>query len=237
MARVDRHRRSAIGEKERTLPLLPVADRLSGLEVCSRLLAALHLNVVADLLAFLEALQPGALDGADMDEDVLAAAIRLNETEALLGVEPFDRACSHSSCPSEWAPECAAATLPDLSDAGNAPMQVGYLVATVGMSQRCLTNDFERECLARYATVHITLNLKLLLSGARQHLVDVGRPRRSREQRPAIRCNCRPGTVSLKCLRPRRRTAPRPTDRQFICQPLHLAAIAGALPVDGRAHH
>jgi len=24
---------------------------------------------------------------------------------------------------------------------------------------------------------------------------------------------------------------------QFICQPLHLAAIAGALPVDGRAHH
>jgi hypothetical protein len=189
------------------MPLLPFADRLSGLEVCSRLLAALHLNVVADLLAFVEALQPGALDGADMDEDVLPAAIRLNETEALLGVEPFDRACSHSSCPSEWAPECAAATLPDLSDAGNAPKQVGHLVAecrllvaTVGMSQRCLTNDFERECLVRYATVHITLNLKLLSSGARQHLVDVGRPRRSREQRPAIRCNCRPGTCRPKML-------------------------------------
>jgi hypothetical protein len=66
-------------------------------------------------------LQAGALDGADVDEDVLPAAIRLDEAEALLGVEPLDGACSRCSCPSEWARERAFATLPDLSDAGNVP--------------------------------------------------------------------------------------------------------------------
>jgi hypothetical protein len=71
-----------------------------------------------------EALQSGALDGADMDEDVLPAAIRLNETEALLGVEPFDRACSHYCLPGEWAPECASATLPDLPHAGKGEQDV-----------------------------------------------------------------------------------------------------------------
>src|SRR4051812_2408958 len=46
-----------------------------------------------DLLAFLESPQVGALDGADMDENVLAAILRLNEAEALLAVEEFN--CSY----------------------------------------------------------------------------------------------------------------------------------------------
>jgi hypothetical protein len=33
-----------------------------------------------------------ALDRAYVDENILAAAVRLNEAETLLGVEPFDRA-------------------------------------------------------------------------------------------------------------------------------------------------
>jgi hypothetical protein len=50
---------------------------------------------VADLLAFVQRADPGALDGADMDEDVLAAVIGLNEAEAFLTVEPLDLAAGH----------------------------------------------------------------------------------------------------------------------------------------------
>ena len=39
----------------------------------------------------------GALDSADVDEDVLAAVVGLNETEALLGVEPLNSASRHST--------------------------------------------------------------------------------------------------------------------------------------------
>jgi len=36
-----------------------------------------------DLLAFMEPGEPGALDGADMDEGILAATVQVNEAEAL----------------------------------------------------------------------------------------------------------------------------------------------------------
>lgn len=58
------------------------------LQVDGRFLAALCLNLVADLLAFVEAIETSALDGANMDEHVLAAAIGLNETETFGGVAP-----------------------------------------------------------------------------------------------------------------------------------------------------
>jgi hypothetical protein len=57
----------------------------SGLEVRGCLFAAFRLNVVADLLAVLEAVQSSALDSADMDEHVLAAAVGLNEAEFFFG--------------------------------------------------------------------------------------------------------------------------------------------------------
>ena len=46
-------------------------------------------GIEADLLAFIEATKSGALDGADMDEDVPIASVRLNEAEAFLAVKPF----------------------------------------------------------------------------------------------------------------------------------------------------
>src|SRR5579871_4727142 len=49
----------------------------------------------ADLLPFLEVADAGALESADMDENVLAAIIRLNEAETLLSVEPFNGARAH----------------------------------------------------------------------------------------------------------------------------------------------
>src|SRR5262249_10194148 len=58
-----------------------------------------------DLLAFVQRAETGALDGADMDEGVLAAVIRLNESEAFGGVEPLNGTCSHrkSSCNLRYA--------------------------------------------------------------------------------------------------------------------------------------
>src|SRR5262245_39482761 len=65
------------------------------LEMAGARLAALGDQIIADLLRFVERRQTSALDGADMDEHVLRAIIRLDEAEALLGIEPFDFACRH----------------------------------------------------------------------------------------------------------------------------------------------
>src|ERR1044072_4875184 len=70
-------------------------------------------------MTLIEAVQPRPLDRADVDEDILPAAIRLNEAESLGGVEPLNRACSHYSCPSEWARERVAAPPPNLPGGAN----------------------------------------------------------------------------------------------------------------------
>ncbi len=57
--------------------------------------AAVLLDLVAHLLAFLQIAQAGALDGADMNENVRSAIIGLNEAKALLTVEPFHSSVSH----------------------------------------------------------------------------------------------------------------------------------------------
>ena len=67
----------------------------SDLEVDGGVLAAVLLDLIGDLLAFVQAVQASPLDGADMDEHVLAAAVRLNEAKTLGGVEPLDRTCRH----------------------------------------------------------------------------------------------------------------------------------------------
>src|SRR5215469_13870341 len=57
----------------------------------------LRLDLVGDFLSFLQRLHASTLHRADMDEDVLAAGLRLNEAKAFGGVEPFDGACRHRS--------------------------------------------------------------------------------------------------------------------------------------------
>jgi len=61
------------------LTLLFAARSKSDFKVYGGLFAAFLLNFVRDLLTLIETVQPGALDGADMDEYVLAATVRLNE--------------------------------------------------------------------------------------------------------------------------------------------------------------
>jgi hypothetical protein len=46
-------------------------------------------------LALVEAIHPGAFDGADVDEYVLAAVIRLDEAVAFLAVEPLYGSLRH----------------------------------------------------------------------------------------------------------------------------------------------
>src|SRR5260370_39053131 len=60
-------------------------------QITRRFLAAIAHDLVLNLLAFVEPRQAGPLDRRDMDEDVLAAGVRLEEAETLLRVEPLDR--------------------------------------------------------------------------------------------------------------------------------------------------
>jgi len=66
-----------------------------GNDVCCLGSLGTFLNIESDLLPFLEGLEAGTLDRAEVDEDVLTAAILGNESVTLGFVEPFDSACSH----------------------------------------------------------------------------------------------------------------------------------------------
>ena len=65
-------------------------------QIGGRSLAALHLHLVADLLSFIKATQASSLNRGDVDEDILAAILRHDETEAFCGIEPLDSPDSHS---------------------------------------------------------------------------------------------------------------------------------------------
>ena len=58
----------------------------SDLEVDGGVLAAVLLDLIGDLLAFVQAIQASPLDGADMDEYVLAAAVRLMKPKPLVAL-------------------------------------------------------------------------------------------------------------------------------------------------------
>src|SRR5690606_35711118 len=75
----------------------PISDSLDGLQVAGRHLTGLGvtLKLEADLLAFDEFAHSGALDSRNVHERVRAAIVRLNEAEALGGVEPFNDASGH----------------------------------------------------------------------------------------------------------------------------------------------
>jgi hypothetical protein len=70
---------------------------LSVLQIAGRHLARLvvALEFKADLLAFDQLAHSGALDSGYMNEGVSAAIVRLDEAEALGGIEPFYCASGH----------------------------------------------------------------------------------------------------------------------------------------------
>jgi hypothetical protein len=68
-------------------------------EIFCRLLAAVSNNLVAHLGALIEVAEPGFLHSRNMDEDVFAATVGLNETEALCCIEPLHNTCRHDRSP------------------------------------------------------------------------------------------------------------------------------------------
>jgi hypothetical protein len=59
--------------------------------------AAIFLRVERDLLAFIQAAHASALEGSRVDENVLAAVVRLDEAEALLIVVKLNGTGLHVS--------------------------------------------------------------------------------------------------------------------------------------------
>jgi hypothetical protein len=74
------------------------AKVLGSLELACGHLArlAVTLEFKAKLLAFNDRAHASAFDGRDVNEDVGAAVVRLNEAEALGGIEPFNCASGHN---------------------------------------------------------------------------------------------------------------------------------------------
>ncbi len=73
--------------------------RLRGAQILSSRLAspAVCNDVEGDLLSLVEATHTGAFDRADMNEDILVAALGLNESEAFLAVKPLHSSLVHGS--------------------------------------------------------------------------------------------------------------------------------------------
>ena len=70
------------------------------LEVFGRFFAAVRHDFIFNLLAFVEIAQSGALDSRDVNEHILAAALRLDKAVTFGRVEPLHSACSHNKSPS-----------------------------------------------------------------------------------------------------------------------------------------
>jgi hypothetical protein len=73
--------------------------RSDGAEVVRRGFACLAIgyNFVRDLLSLVEAVHPGAFDGADVNENILTAVIRLDEAKSFLAVEPLHGSLRHET--------------------------------------------------------------------------------------------------------------------------------------------
>jgi len=67
----------------------PLRPASADLEVLCRFLAAIAHDLILDDLSLIERAEPGALDRRDVDENILAAALRLNEAIAFGRVEPL----------------------------------------------------------------------------------------------------------------------------------------------------
>jgi hypothetical protein len=99
-----RDRRTERGPSNKTLPVHPWSRRYGyrycrsdTLQIARRRFAgpAIKYHLEGDLLSLVEAMHPGAFDSTDVHEHILAAVIRLDETEAFLAIKPFYRTLRH----------------------------------------------------------------------------------------------------------------------------------------------
>src|SRR5205807_573377 len=71
------------------------ADWLSDFEVLCGFLAAIAHDFILDLLPLIKGGQSCALDGGNVNKDILTATLRRNEAVSLGRVEPLHRSCCH----------------------------------------------------------------------------------------------------------------------------------------------
>ena len=91
-----------VGLEFNPLPRLRIKSA-GGAKIVGRRLArtAIRYDFVGDLLAFTQGAQTSAFDGADVNEDVVSADIRLNEAVALGRVKPLHSSHAHVGSPSQ----------------------------------------------------------------------------------------------------------------------------------------
>lgn len=77
---------------------------LANLQVCSRVFATLCYNVVADFLAVVEAIETCFFNSANVDKNIAAACIWLDEAKTFCSVKPFYCAGRHSGTLSQFKP-------------------------------------------------------------------------------------------------------------------------------------
>src|SRR5579863_9161455 len=82
----------------------PARKSALNLEVLSRRLALVRDFFVFDDLPFIETAEACSLDRRDMDKNIFAAALRLNESVALLRIEPLHGTFSHQPAPNGSLP-------------------------------------------------------------------------------------------------------------------------------------
>src|ERR1700688_81469 len=88
----------------RAFALHELSNSLSGvLQIGRRLLAALGHHFIGEALAFVECAHAGAFDRADMDEHVLRAVARRDESKTFLGIEKLYCTCGHIGLPASIA--------------------------------------------------------------------------------------------------------------------------------------
>src|SRR5262249_33141601 len=76
------------------------AWRLLRFKIFRRLFAAISDDFILNVLAFVERAQPGPLHGGDVNEHILATALRLDKAVTFGRVDPLTSAFRHSRSPS-----------------------------------------------------------------------------------------------------------------------------------------
>ena len=98
MASNVRRAHSTAGGEDPGAPMGHPVSKLESLQVrCRHFAVTAGLEVVGDLLPFVQAGHTRTLDCGDVDECVLGAIVGLDETEALSGVEEFNGAIGHGT--------------------------------------------------------------------------------------------------------------------------------------------
>jgi len=75
-------------------------------QILRRHFSAIFLHFITYFGAFVQIAEAGPLHGRDVDEHIIAPAVRLNKTKTLGRVEPLHRTCRHARSP--VAKQCPA---------------------------------------------------------------------------------------------------------------------------------